>query len=177
MPAGVRATGPEARAASEDMVMQRRRLRAILLASTLLAAAGGGAGPAAADSLADALVTAYQTSPLLAANQAALRSLDEGVPQARADRRPQVDASVSASSQTTSEDFQEDQLNQLQAFINATLLLFDNGQTSAAVELARNQVAAGRADLKGRGAARAVQRGAGLRRHPPRRGVRAAGGQ
>jgi outer membrane protein len=128
--------------------MHSRRLRAFLLASTLLAATGGGTGPAAADSLADALVTAYQTSPLLAANQAALRSLDEGVPQARAERRPQVDASVSASSQTTSEDFQKDQVNQLQAFINASLLLFDNGQTKAAVESARNQVAAGRADLK-----------------------------
>jgi outer membrane protein len=128
--------------------MYRQRLRSILLAGTLAASAGWGTLPAAADTLADALVKAYQTSPLLDANRAALRSLDESVPQARADRRPQLDFEIGASSQTTSEDFQEDQLNQAQALLNATLLLFDSGQTKAAIESARNTVAAGRADLK-----------------------------
>jgi outer membrane protein len=127
--------------------MRRQSLRAFLLAGTV-AAMGLCALPAAADSLADALVKAYQSSPLLDANRAALRSLDEGVPQARADRRPQLDFEVGASSQTTSEDFKEDQLNQAQATLNATLLLFDNGQGKAAIESARNSVAAGRADLK-----------------------------
>jgi outer membrane protein len=107
-----------------------------------------GAGAALADSLADALVQAYQTSPLLESNRAALRGLDESVPQARAAKRPQLDIGVSASSETTAEDFKEDQLNQAQATLNATLLIFDNGQTKAAVESARNQIAAGRATLK-----------------------------
>jgi outer membrane protein len=73
--------------------MHRQKLRTLLLAGTLVAAfVVNGATGASADSLADALVKAYQTSPLLDANRAALRGLDERVPQARAQRRPQVDA-------------------------------------------------------------------------------------
>ena len=131
--------------------MNRHGLRTILLAGTLLSAgllstlAPTGA---AAESLADALVKAYQTSPLLDANRAALRSLDEGVPQARAARRPQVSVGVDASSSTSAEQFKEDQLNQLQAQLQATLLIFDSGSTKAAIESARNLIAAGRADLK-----------------------------
>ena len=68
----------------------------------------GGASAASAETLAGALIKAYQASPLLDANEAALRSLDECVPQARAERRPQVDVSVGASSQTTTEHFKRD---------------------------------------------------------------------
>ncbi len=127
--------------------MNRQGFRTLLLAGTLLSAGFAGSG-AFADSLADAMVKAYQTSPLLDANRAALRSLDEGVPQARAARRPQVSVSVGASTSTTSEDFQEDQLNTIQAQLQASLVLFDSGATKAAIESARNQIAAGRADLK-----------------------------
>ena len=49
--------------------------------------------------------------------------------------------------QSTVEDL-ADQLNNFQAALNVSLLVFDNGATKAAVESARNQVAAGRADLK-----------------------------
>ena len=73
--------------------------------------------------------------------------MDETLPQARSARRPQVDATASATTQTTLEAI-EDQLNATQATLNATLLIFDNGATKAAVESARNQIAAGRADLK-----------------------------
>ncbi|MEO0914935.1 MAG: hypothetical protein AAFY59_18460, partial [Pseudomonadota bacterium] len=48
------------------------------------------AGPVVADTLADTLVKAYQLSPSLEASRAALRALDEGVGQARAGKRPQV---------------------------------------------------------------------------------------
>ena len=130
--------------------MNRPGFRTLLLAGTLLSgfAAALAPGSAVAESLADAMVKAYQTSPLLDANRAALRSLDEGVPQARAARRPQVSFGVDASSFTTSEDFKEDQLNQIQAQLQASLVLFDSGSTKAAIESARNQVAAARADLK-----------------------------
>jgi outer membrane protein len=128
--------------------MVRQGLKPLLTASAVAAAALALAAPATAQSLADALIQAYQTSPFLESNRAALRSLDEGVPQVRADRRPQLSLDVGASSETTAEDFQEDQLNQLQAFLNASLLIFDNGQTRAALESARYSVAAGRADLK-----------------------------
>jgi outer membrane protein len=128
--------------------MDRHAVKTLLLATAAVGLLGWGGAPAAADSLADALVKAYQTSPLLDANRAALRSLDEDVPQARSERRPQVSFDVEASTQTGFEDFKEEQLNQAQAMLNASLLLFDNGQTKAAIESARNTVASGRADLK-----------------------------
>ncbi len=128
--------------------MRRHSLKSLLLSGTFVVAlAFGGAGPVRADSLADALVKAYQTSPLLDSSRAALRGVDERLPQARSARRPQVGASLSLSTQTTAEAI-EDQLNDSQAALNASLLIFDNGQTKAAVEAARNQIAAGRADLK-----------------------------
>ena len=128
--------------------MHRHSLKSLLLSSTLAVVLAFGGGPARADSLADALVKAYQTSPLLESTRAALRGVDETLPQARAARRPQVGASATLSTQTTAEAI-EDQFNQSQAALNASLLIFDNGDTKAAVESARNQIAAGRADLKG----------------------------
>ena len=80
--------------------MNRLGFRTILLAGTMLTAGLVAVvlpTGARADSLADAMVKAYQTSPLLDANRAALRSLDESVPQARAARRPQVSATANAS--------------------------------------------------------------------------------
>ena len=68
----------------------------------------GGASAASAETLAGALIKAYQASPLLDANGAALSSLDECVPQARTERRPQVDVSVGASSRTTPVQFKRD---------------------------------------------------------------------
>lgn len=106
-----------------------------------------GAGAAAAETLADAMVKAYQTSPLLEANRAALKSLDEGVPQARSAKRPQVGVSVGATTQSSAEDFDGDRLSNAQAALNASLLVYDHGQTSAAVAAATNRIAAGRADL------------------------------
>lgn len=128
--------------------MSRHILRGLLLSGTLSAFAFATTGPALAETLADALVKAYQTSPLLESNRAALRGLDESVPQAQADKRPQVGAGVSASTQTTPEHWKADQLNSAEASLNASLLLFDSGATRAAVEAARNRIAAGRADLK-----------------------------
>ncbi|HRO12310.1 TolC family outer membrane protein [Amaricoccus sp.] len=127
--------------------MHRLSLKSLLL-SGAVAAALALSGAAEADSLADALVKAYQTSPLLDSSRAALRGVDENLPQARSARRPQVGVSASLSSQTTAEAI-EDQLYSSQASLNASLLVFDNGQTKAAIESARNLIAAGRADLKG----------------------------
>lgn len=123
-------------------------MKSFLLSGSLAVALALGAGlPASAESLTDALIKAYQTSPLLKSNQAALKSRDETVPQALANRRPQVSAGIDANAQSTVEDL-ANQLNNFQAALNASLLVFDNGATKAAVESARNLVAAGRADLK-----------------------------
>src|SRR6188472_4368678 len=111
-------------------------MRSLLISGTL----------AAADTLADALIKAYQTSPVLQSNREALKSQNETVPQAKANLKPQVSLNLQANTQSTVEDL-ADQLNASQAALNVSLTLFDNGQTKAAVESARNTIAAGRADL------------------------------
>lgn len=68
--------------------MRMRRLRPFLL-STAFAFALAPLG-ASADTLADALVKAYQTSPLLQSSRAALRATDEGVPQASSAKKLQT---------------------------------------------------------------------------------------
>src|SRR6476469_7876937 len=56
--------------------------------------------PAAAESLPEALVKAYQTNPALNADRARQRATDENVPQALAGYRPQIIASLSAGLQS-----------------------------------------------------------------------------
>ena len=70
------------------------------------------------------------------------------MPQARAQRRPQVGVGVSGSSEANVIEDPDEQLTVLQAALNAQLVLYDHGQTRAAIESARNTIAAGRADLK-----------------------------
>ncbi len=84
-------------------------------------------GPAFGASLTDALITAYQTSPLLESSRASLRSLDENVAQVRSQKRPQVDASISADTQTNVIEALDERVDSLQAALNASLLIFDNG--------------------------------------------------
>ncbi len=122
--------------------MKMRGMGRLLVASVWFASA---AGHSSADTLTDALIRAYQTSPLLESNRASLRALDENVPQARAIRRPQVSAIAQARVQTEVTDFPFD--DNYAAGLQAELLLFDNGQSAAAIESARNGVAAGRASL------------------------------
>ena len=128
------------------------------------------------NSLADALVKAYQTSPLLESTRAALRGVDETLPQARAARRPQVDASASATTQTTAEAI-EDQLNRYAggAERHAPHLRQRCDQGGGRVGAQPDRRRPG--GPEGRGATRALQRGAGLCGRAPRPGVRAAGHQ
>jgi outer membrane protein len=104
-------------------------------------------GPAYGATLTDALITAYQTSPLLESSRASLRSLDENVAQARSQKRPQVDASIGADTRSNVIEALDSTVDSLQAALNASLLLYDNGQTRASLDAARNVVAAARADL------------------------------
>ncbi len=123
-----------------------RKVTRLLLASAILSV-GVGAGGASGETLTDALIRAYQTSPLLDANRAGLRSLDETVPQARSNRRPQVSATGQVLLQTDIEEFPFEDI--YAAALQSTLLLYDSGQTATAVESARLGVAAGRASLVG----------------------------
>jgi outer membrane protein len=80
---------------SSVQVMSGRAVRAHFLwplASLVLAGAafGMGCGTATADTLEWALVQAYQNNPSLNAQRAALRSIDENVPQALSGYRPKL---------------------------------------------------------------------------------------
>ena len=104
------------------------------------------AAPLRAETLADALIIAYQTSPQIESSRAALRALDENISQARAARRLQAGVGVNAGA--TKNTFIPDTDTVLGGEITTSLLLYDNGETNAAVESAIMTVAAGRADLQ-----------------------------
>ncbi len=125
--------------------MQKSALLAVGLLSLSALAAN-------ADTLADTLVKTYQLSPLLEANRAALRGLDENVAQARAGRRPQVRASNGVS---TTIDLDQrvgnggfNTVHSINARLSASLSLYDGGATKAATNAAKSGVLTGRAQLK-----------------------------
>lgn len=108
-----------------------------------------GLAPAAtSETLTDALIWAYQSSPALETNRAALRAVDEGVVQAYAGKRPQVTVSGSATASHNSSNTARDITDTYSAALNASLVLYDGGATEAAVASARANVAAARANLE-----------------------------
>ena len=105
-----------------------------------------GSGPISAQTFSETLINAVQSSPTLDINRAALRSLEEGVIQAAAGKRPQVSASGSASiSQFEGVD---DITESYRAALNASLLLYDGGRTEAAVQSAQAAVNAAEAQYE-----------------------------
>ena len=109
------------------------------------------------ETLADALVTALETSPDLAANRAALRQLDENVAQARAGKRPTVDGSLSAGVDLTNTktnrngvfapENDRDIDTDVTLGVTGSQNLFDFGETENAVKSALSERDGGRFDL------------------------------
>ena len=120
-----------------------RALRACTLAVTIPVL--GFAVPAAADSLPEALATAYDSNPQLAAQRALVRQNDELVPQALSFARPTVDGTVVA--QQTGDDFKDDG-RYYQAGLNVNQSLYRGGRTRAATSAAENRILAARARLR-----------------------------
>ena len=103
--------------------------------------------PISARSLTDALIAAYQNSPQLEVNRAALRGQDETVPLARAGMRPNV--SLDGNGTLAINSGQPGAITDTwQAGLNASLVLYDSGQTPAAIESAKAGIMAARAGLK-----------------------------
>ena len=133
------------------------KIRMALLAGTALAL--GIAGESAAQTIDDALATAYRTNPSLAAERARLRALDEGVPKALSGWRPTVTLSGStgkARDQNRQEDMVKDSttsVGRLRSPDNATLTvtqpLYRGGRTLADTSRAEHLVQRGRAVLQG----------------------------
>ncbi len=122
-----------------------QRLKAHLLAGAAVVLFLPSA--AAAHSLTDALIAAYQNSPLLAVSRAGLRAQDETVPLARAGMRPNV--SVNGMGSLSANTGQPGEITDTwQASLDASLVLYDSGQTPAAVESAKANIMAARAGLR-----------------------------
>ena len=94
-----------------------------------------------ANSLQEALATAYRNSDLLEQNRQLLRLQDEGVAQQIAGLRPIVSLNASATRNSGSSET----ISSLQ--LVADLLIFDNGGSRILVEAAREQVSAARFGL------------------------------
>ncbi|MBL8836136.1 MAG: TolC family outer membrane protein [Alphaproteobacteria bacterium] len=131
-------------------------LRARLATVTVgaLAVAVVCAGAVSAQSLEQAMASAYRTNTQLLAQRASLRATDENVPQALSNWRPQVSVSgqigVAADSQTSNGGFQGANSGSRvprQAQLTVTQPVYRGGRTVAQTSQAENQVLAARAQL------------------------------
>jgi TolC family type I secretion outer membrane protein len=109
-----------------------------------------------AESLADALATAYQNNPTLLAQRATLRATDESVAQAVSGWRPTIQATGSAGWQKSPSLFSQiagggassQTLHPLQSQVSITQPIFSGFRTTNGVKQANSQVMAGRATLE-----------------------------
>lgn len=123
---------------------KRKWLAGAAMATCLLAA------PANADTLREALVSAYNTNPTLAAARANQRATDENVPIAKADGRPD------ASSQTSYTEFLKQSRTsftaperQLRSGVTLNVPVYSGGVVKNSVRAAESRVEAGQANLRG----------------------------
>ena len=111
------------------------------------------AGTASADTLREALVSAYQTNPTLTAQRETLRGTDANVAIARAAGRPQVSGTVGVNRNLTRSGViaqtQGDSHNiSLSGGVDLTYPLFSGGAVKNSVRAAETRVEAGRATLR-----------------------------
>ncbi len=128
----------------------KRRLPVVLC---VLAGVAGPAELAQAQTLEEALAAAYRNNPVLAAERASLRAVDEGVTQALSNWRPTVALNADA---TRADTFNSNRVgssgkNQVRTprgvSLDITQPLYRGGRTLAATSKAENSVKAARAQL------------------------------
>ncbi len=125
----------------------QRRLRPLVLSAASAMALLAAAMPASAETLTEAMAEAYTTNPSLLAERARLRATDEELNQANAGWRPTV---VVNGSLGWTEDYENDISGDAwSADITANQNLFDGGATFARRGIAKAQIRAGRASLRG----------------------------
>ncbi|NIJ06935.1 outer membrane protein [Sphingomonas vulcanisoli] len=105
--------------------------------------------PAAqADTLREALLQAYTTSPVLAQARAQLRGVDEGVPIAKANSRLQVSGTLGLTQSADGITSYQHGARTLTGGVNLSYPLFQGGRVKNAINAAEARVIAGRADLR-----------------------------
>ncbi|MEM6490118.1 MAG: TolC family outer membrane protein, partial [Pseudomonadota bacterium] len=123
----------------------RATLLAMLLGTTAVGGAGLAAAPAAAQSLADTMVTAYRSSPDLAAARAGVKVSGEQAVQARAGNRPTVQGTIDF-------DLEYDDFNEVifpnTLALTITQTLYSGGQVENAIEAAETRITAEEARLR-----------------------------
>jgi outer membrane protein len=119
-----------------------------LISASLVAALM--AGTASADTLRDALVSAYQTNPTLTSQRQALEVTDTTVAIARAAGRPQVGATVGLNRTLTQSGLliNGGKGPTLTAGVDLSYPLFNGGSVKNSVRAAKTRVEAGRATLR-----------------------------
>lgn len=129
-----------------------KRTKFMAVAVVLGLVAGGTM--ARADTLADAMIGAYNTSGLIEQNRAVLRAADEDVAQAVAALRPVISWSADATRQfgtsrsaTTNNTIVPTVSNSVSASLTGELTLYDNGQNRLAIEAAKEAVLGTRQQL------------------------------
>ena len=105
-----------------------------------------------AQSLEEALATAYSTNPTLLSARAQLKAVNEGVPQELSNWRPQVTVNASAGKKRIEPDGPgsagNENLTPLSAGVNVTQPLYRGGRTVAGTRRAEADVLAERENLK-----------------------------
>ncbi len=117
-------------------------LRSTVAAVCILAAAM----PAAAETLPEALASAYETNPQLTVQRNIVRQTDEDVPQALAFARPSLTATGTA--QQSGENFNQDGGRYYQGALSLSQSLYRGGRTKTSVSAAENRILAARARLR-----------------------------
>ncbi|WP_426616196.1 TolC family outer membrane protein [Bradyrhizobium sp. McL0616] len=113
-------------------------------------------GPLRAETLSEAMVRAYQSSPQLNADRARQRGTDENLPQALAGYRPQVVASLSAGLQAVRNTLPDNTiqgatLRPWTIGVTVSQVLFNGFKTANSVRVAELQVLSGREALRNTG--------------------------
>jgi outer membrane protein len=123
--------------------MLRKFISASLVAALM-------AGTASADTLRDALVSAYHTNPTLTAQRQTLEATDATVAIARAAGRPQVSATVGLNRTLTQSGllFNGGKGPTLSAGVDLSVPVFTGGSVKNSVRAAQTRVEAGRATLR-----------------------------
>ena len=126
--------------------MRRSFLKAALLAGAALAAAPAAAEP---DTLKEALASAYRTNPTLLGARAQQRAVDEGVPIARADGLPSVNANaqyIEFVKQASTNFTAPERL--VGAGVDLGVPIYSGGAVKNGIRAARRRVEAGQNDLR-----------------------------
>jgi outer membrane protein len=124
--------------------------RPVLFGSLLAALA---AGTASADTLRQALVSAYETNPTLTAQREALKGTDAGVAIARAAGRPQINGVVGVNRNLTRSGIiattqGNDHNISVSGGVDLSVPIFSGGRVRNSVRAASTRVEAGRSTLK-----------------------------